>query len=133
MIPQGGISGDAQDLELAQQSSRTYRINPLTKRVGGMIDGLEAVKQAVYKILQTERYAHIIYSTDYGSQLSTAPGTSPAYVQMELGRKIRDALIQDDRITDVQDMQIRINGDEALASFIVNSEYGNFQVTEEVS
>lgn len=33
------------------------------------MDGMEAVKQAVYKILQTERYKYVIYDWNYGVEL----------------------------------------------------------------
>lgn len=41
--------------------SKTYRMNIEEETVSGAItDDLEAVRQAVYKILNTERYKHII-------------------------------------------------------------------------
>ncbi|MFH5185716.1 DUF2634 domain-containing protein [Paenibacillus sp. TAB 01] len=129
MIPQGGINRNVQTV---QQPSKTYRIDPVSNRIVGMTDGMEAVKQAVMKILQTERFEFLIYSGNHGSELSALPGSSSAYVETELGRRIRAALLQDDRIKDVQDIQISVAGDEALATFTVISQYGNIEMTKEV-
>ena len=42
--------------------SKTYRMNIEEETVSGTItDDMEAVQQAVYKILNTERYKHIIF------------------------------------------------------------------------
>lgn len=47
--------------------SYTYKLDDT--RVRGYVDGSEAVKQAVYKILMTERYKYIIYGFNYGVEL----------------------------------------------------------------
>ena len=59
MIPTGGQLTAALPSGTAVQSSRTWRLDAETGRIAGKIDGLEAVKQAVFKILQTERYAYM--------------------------------------------------------------------------
>ena len=59
--------------------------------------------QAVYLILNVERYAFPIYSRDYGSELSDLIGTPRDYAISEIKRRITEALTQDDRITSVDD------------------------------
>ncbi|MBP1961166.1 DUF2634 domain-containing protein [Paenibacillus aceris] len=82
----------------AKQASKTYQLDPVSNRIVGIVDRLEAVKQAVYKILQTERFEHTIYGSDYGSELSSVIGKSDTYVRVELNRRIQEALMQDDRL-----------------------------------
>jgi hypothetical protein len=123
MIPSGGSVGST---NIAQQPSRTYKIDLTRKQVVGTVDGLEAVKQAVFKILQTSRFEHLIYAGNYGSEATNVVGGSPAGAA-EVGRFIREALLQDDRITAVQDMQISVAGDEMTATFTVVSTFGSFQ------
>ncbi|GAA4865052.1 DUF2634 domain-containing protein [Paenibacillus vulneris] len=130
MIPQGGILGKV--TQTVRQPGRTYRIDPGLKRILGMVDGLEAVKQAALKILATERFEHIIYSGNYGSEFSNIPGRSPSFVQTELNRRIREALLQDDRIKDIQHFEVEINGDDITASFTVVSLYGSVALTKGV-
>ena len=130
MIPQGGILGKA--TQITQQPSKTYRMDPLLNRIIGMTDGLEAVRQAAMKILETERFEFLIYSGNYGSELANLPGHHSSYVRTEFARRIREALMQDDRIKDIQDLEIDIRGDEAIASFTVVSIYGDVVLTKGV-
>jgi hypothetical protein len=123
MIP---IGGDIQETEELQEPSRTYKLDLVNKRIVGTVDGLEAVKQAVYKILKTERFEYLIYDTDYGSEIGGLHGRSAGYVRSELQRRITEALLQDDRITAIEDMNISIRGDEAFVTFTVVSVYGNY-------
>lgn len=126
MIPVGGQLDDG-ELQEIQQPSRTYRLDLDKQRARGTIDGLDAVRQAVLKILQTERYDFLIYSTDYGTETAGVTGRSPEIIQSELGRRIREALLQDDRISDVTEMQISVSGDSAQVSFTVESDQGSFE------
>lgn len=123
MIP---IGGDIQEIEEVQEPSRTYKLDLVNKRIVGTVDGLEAVKQAVYKILMTVRFEYLIYDTDYGSEIGGLQGRSAGYVRSELQRRITEALLQDDRITAIEDMNISIRGDEAFVTFTVVSVYGNY-------
>ncbi|MDR6883800.1 DUF2634 domain-containing protein [Bacillus sp. 3255] len=131
MIPTGG-AGNAQ-LQQAQQPSKTYYIDTANNRIVGITDGLEAVKQAVYKIMETERFEYLIYGPGYGGEYGSLLGKSNSFVRSELGRRIQDALLQDDRITSVENMKVTFNGDSALAEFTVISQYGSYQTSKEVN
>ncbi|MDQ0090190.1 phage baseplate assembly protein W [Paenibacillus anaericanus] len=128
MIPIGGSLGT---IEMSEETSRTYEVDFRSGRVMGMIDGLDAVRQAVNKILQTNRFAYLIYDANYGSEMTGLVGKSQGYVRSMIGHRIREALLQDDRISEIVDMQITILGDEAHVTFTVVSTYGNF--TQEVN
>ncbi|BBH19836.1 phage protein [Paenibacillus baekrokdamisoli] len=125
MIPTGSTIGTDM-LEDSQETSRTYWLDLIDKRIVGSIDGLEATKQAVFKILQSERFEHYIYSFNYGSEMTDLMGLSSSVIKSELARRIREALLTDDRITDVTDMKIEVSGDSALATFTVVSDFGSF-------
>ena len=56
------LEDEADELEATQ----TYLMNIESNRIRGYTDDLDAVRQAVYKILNTERYENVIYSWDYG-------------------------------------------------------------------
>ena len=43
--------------------------NTMSNHIVGMTDGLSAIAQTIYFILNSERYEHIIYSWDYGIEL----------------------------------------------------------------
>lgn len=96
------------DLEVVTMPSKQHQMILQTTRISGMVDRLEAVRQAIYKILNTERYAYIIYSWNYGIELVDLYGKNPVYVCPELERRIKEALLQDDRITSVDSFEFDI-------------------------
>ena len=104
MIPSGNAILTT-ELKVVTLPSKQHKMDLDRNRIFDFCDGLEAVKQAVFKILNTERYAYLIYSWDYGIELMDLYGKSPMYVCPELERMIKEALLQDDRITDVTDFE----------------------------
>ena len=124
MIPIGGDIEDAQEII---ETSRTYNIDWTNGRSQGITDGLQAIRQVVYKILQTIRFEHLIYDDDYGSELQGLQGRSEGYVRSEIQRRISEALLQDERIASIEDFTINIAGDEALCNFRVLSTFGDFK------
>lgn len=111
---------------------RTYRINFDTNHISGYVDGLEAVKQAVYLILSTERYEYIIYSWDYGIELIDLFGKPIPYVMSELPHRIKEALLVDNRITDVVDFEFERKGTQLKTTFTVVTDVGNISTELEV-
>ncbi len=113
------------------QPSRTYALNPENGRIEGRTDGLEAVRQAVMKILGTERYQYVIYSPDYGVELQTV-GVDRRFLASEWKRRIQEALLQDDRIRSVGEMKMDYADDTAHIEFTVHSVFGMIQLREEL-
>lgn len=101
-------------------------------RINGYVDGLDAIAQAVYLILSTERYEFIIYSWDYGVELVDLIGQPMPYVMSELPRRIKEALIQDNRIDDVKDFAFEQHGKRLHTTFTVVSNVGNISTELEV-
>lgn len=86
---------------ITRQPSFTYKLDTERNRVVGYVDGLEAYKQAVYKILNTERYEYVIYSWNYGVEFQELIGKPIYYVIPEIERRITEALMNDDRTVSV--------------------------------
>lgn len=100
MIP--GINGFlTEDFEIEEQPSKTYKMYIEQEFINGYCDEEEAIKQAAYKILNTERYQYIIYSWDYGIETLDLYGEPVTYVCPELERRITEALTQDTRFLSV--------------------------------
>ena len=114
--------------------NQTYRMQIDDDRISGIITGnLEAVEQAVYKILNTERYQYLIYSWNYGVELADLFGKPIPFVLPEIPRRIKEALTQDDRITDVTNFDLNYDkSGSILAKFTVVTVYGNLQEQKEV-
>ncbi|HUM45081.1 MAG TPA: DUF2634 domain-containing protein [Fervidobacterium sp.] len=130
MIPKSSI-----DIEISPEesieTSRTYKI--AGDRIQGYTDNLQALKQAIYKVLNTERYEYPIYSFNYGIELENLLGKDPVYVQIELKRRIRECLLRDDRITEVDNFKFEFNGDQLKCAFDVHNIFGNLTISREVS
>lgn len=100
MLPQ--IQDDLiSDVTYETQPSYTYEMNADNNKVAGYCKGLTAMEQAIYKILNTERYQNVIYSWNYGVELSDLIGQPITYCVPEIERRIKEALLQDDRISEV--------------------------------
>lgn len=93
------------DFEYEKQPDYTYKLHINDERVSGYVDNLEAYKQAIYKILNTERYDHIIYSWNYGVELKDLFGQPIPYVIPEIERRITEAIMQDDRTENVDSFE----------------------------
>jgi len=124
MIPQAPNVIIGNDLEEVEQSSKTYKLTE--NRITGFVDGLDAIKQAVFKILQTERYEKLIYSFNYGSEFRNLLGKSKDYVENDVKRVINEALTTDVRILSVSDFTIEYKENEMLIKFRVSSTEGEF-------
>ena len=131
-VPESRLLPPDFEVVTEQQPNLTYKIDFEKRRIVGMVDGLEAIKQAVYLILRTERYEYLIYSDNYGSEFRGLIGMEPAFIQSELKRRITEALTQDDRIEDVTNFQTEINGDSATVRFTVVTTFGDFSTEQEV-
>ena len=111
---------------------RTYKIVIDKDRINNYTDGLEALKQAIYLILSTERYKFVIYSWDYGVELCDLIGQPMPYVMSELPRRITEALTQDNRIEKVIDFEFEKNGKQLHTTFTVVSNVGEIPIEMEV-
>ena len=104
MLPTEYNDDLVQDFEIETQPTRTYALRfdgyPCS---GGKLDGLEAMKQAIFLILQTERFQYAIYSWNYGIELNALLGqTMTPYLQAKVAKAIEDALMADDRVLSVE-------------------------------
>ena len=89
------------EFQFVRQPSFTHKLDTKRNRVVGYVDEREAYKQAVYKILNTERYQYVIYSWNYGVELKELIGKPIYYVVPEIERRITEAVEQDDRTISV--------------------------------
>ncbi|WP_407893534.1 DUF2634 domain-containing protein [Lacticaseibacillus sp. N501-2] len=125
---------DDENLEIEEQTlpSLTYRV--VDGRVRGMIDDLDAVRQAVDKILRTERFVWPIYDDQYGNDLLELIGKSMPYAKAEVERMITEALQGDDRVDGVTiDKMEAVNGDSLAVWFTVSTASGELQAETEVA
>ena len=130
MIPTINILQE--DLNELKYGDETYKIHLLQDEIKGKTDGLDAVKQAIYLILNTERYAYNIYSWNYGVELVDLIGQPLPYVTVALPRRIEEALTQDDRIKGVRDFKFQRDKNKLHTTFNVITTVGDVQSELEV-
>ncbi len=124
MIPQNEVYDGLESIEVKQVPSITYKIREEQGEVRGMIEGMEAMKQAIYKILSTPRYEYSIYDWNYGIELKDLLGMPKSYVIPEVKKRICEALLEDDRIESVCDFDFTSNGNSLTVHFVVNTIFG---------
>lgn len=115
-----------QNFEITEQPTHTYKMNLESNLIRGYTDGQEAMKQAIYKILNTERYQYVMYSWNYGIELLDLYGEPVSYVCPELERRITEALTWDDRIQSVDNFEFNISKKgEILVTFTAHTVFGD--------
>ena len=130
-LPAGGIDLTA-GVQSEQQPGLTWNIDRDTMRIRGTADGLQAVRQAVEILLNVERFRWQIYRPWSGMQWNGLIGRDPGYVASELQRRIREALMMDDRVTGISGFSYTVAGNVLTASLTVRTVYGDTQTSVEV-
>lgn len=122
------------DFEVVEHPTHTYKMHLNVNRVRSYTDELEAMKQAIYKILLTERYRYIIYSWNYGIELEDLFGEPISYVCPELERRIKEALLWDTRIERVDNFRFDVPKRHVLhVSFTAHTIFGDVEAEKEVN
>lgn len=139
--------------EAVEPPSRTYRLDLDKGRILGMIDGQEAVRQAIRKAIITPRWKCLIYDNQYGSEIEAAVIQSmgratPEYVRAVVPGFIRDALRPDRRVMRVSHFvfaftpeekkelfpdlfePLKDEGDSVFISFYADTIYGTVKIDE---
>lgn len=131
-LPTTGDDLDLIGFQTIEQPDNTHKLDIEKNRVTGMTDGRDALLQAIYLILNVERYAFPIYSRNYGTELADLIGQPKDYAMSEIKRRITEALTQDDRITGVDNWSFETAGKVVRASFTVYTIYGEIDFSKEV-
>ena len=115
---------------LYRQPNLTYKLNETS--VIGKIDGVESIRQSIRHALSTERYSEPIYDSNYGVELEQYVGKDLGFIKAGIEETLREALLQDDRITDVNVISIKESTEQlnsCIVEFSVNTIYGTLEET----
>lgn len=112
------------------EPGKTFRIDFNRYRIGNMTDQIEALKQMITKAILTPRNRHRIYDDTYGCEIWELIGAdvTDAYIDAEIPRMVREAIVYDDRINAVLQVTANRSGDSVFINVIVDSIYGEFDV-----
>lgn len=120
------------DFKIKEYASKTYYLDIEKNRMVGKCDDVTALKQAIYMILNTERFEYLIYSWNYGVEFKELIGENETYVIPELERVIKEALLQDDRIIDVNNFEFKTEKNSVMVTFTVITGLGEFVIDKVV-
>jgi hypothetical protein len=120
--------------EAAEKPSKTYKLDLDKGRILGMVDGQEAVRQAIRKAIITPRWKCLIYDNQYGSEIEAAviqnKEATQEYVETVIPGFVRDCLRPDSRVTGVSNFDITFEDDHAYITFDADTIYGTVRIQE---
>lgn len=134
MIPLENIDNIENGIIVSVLPSLSYKIKVNKEKIENYIDGIESIKQAVYKILMTDRYKHEIYNYNYGIELNDLFGKPKEFVKSMLIGRIQDALSVDDRIKNTADFEFTdVDKTTLYVKFKVITVFGDINIDWEVN
>ncbi len=119
--------------EAEEKPSLTYKLDLDKGRIMGMVDGLEAVNQAIRKAIITPRFKCLIYDNQYGSEIQEAiiaQDATPEYTEAVVPGFVKDALKPDTRILKVYDFQFEFRTEGAYIFFRADTIFGETEFEE---
>lgn len=95
-----------------------------------IVEGNNAIKVWIYKAIKTVRYQYLIYSWDYGCEISSLIGQkyTKGLTKSEAERYIKEAILINPYITDVKIIDINFSEDILSVSIQVDTIYGEVNV-----
>lgn len=95
-----------------------------------VVTGLKALEVWIYKAILTDRFEYPIYSWDYGTELTDLIGQkfSKGLTESEAFRFIKEALMINPYINDVNNLGIVFDGDTVTIKISVTSVYGEVKI-----
>ena len=126
MLPQVNIQ-NLNELEINSMPSKTYKLNYGKNQIYDTTDDLQALRQAIYIILNTERYNYLIYSWDFGVEFKKLIGMEKFQATAQLEQAIKDALLQDSRILSVENFSFVFERKTVTATFTVKTIFGDIE------
>ncbi|WP_409968733.1 DUF2634 domain-containing protein [Bengtsoniella intestinalis] len=130
MTPTTVTTTASQIITQDQLPSKTYAIDWDNNQISGFIDGQEAVIQAMKKILQTDRFAHLIYSWQYGMEWNNEDLMASRVTALQTA--LNQALCQDARILSITNVSVEKSSRKAIhLTFTVTTIYAT--TTQEVT
>ena len=112
------------DTRIEQQSFSNRSYNLSRTAIQGFVTDLEALSQAIHKRLSTQQFEYPIYRFRYGVDWKDLLGQDPEYVRPEMKRMIQETLLEDDRITEVENFNFEFSGNICRCEFDVVSIFG---------
>ncbi len=98
-----------------------------------LVEGNEAVKIWLWKLLSTVRFRYLIFDWDYGHELEDliGQGYTEGYLNSEAERYIREAIEYnlEDYVIDIEGLEVDFKGSTLKVSFTAITPYGEVEIS----
>lgn len=132
LIPQSNLLNLNTEQKLQYMPSKAFHIDFENKKIIGMTDTKRAIEQSIYLMLKTDRYEHLIFSWNYGEEINNLVGKPKDLAKAELPRLIKECLLSDDRISDIEDLVMKDIEEGIHISFTAITVHGEIYIEREV-
>ena len=112
--------------------TNTHKYHMETKCIQAYTNELDAMRQFIYITLNIERYKHEIFSWNVGVELVDLFGEPKTYVIPEIERRIREALLYDERILSVDEFGFEAKKHRMIVTFTVKTIFGEIEYEKAV-
>lgn len=125
-----------EELPLAKEYAWNFDKEDFRYKNGKMyfVEGNEAIKVWLWKLLKTERFRDLIFTWDYGSEIHEliGQGYTQGLTNSEAERYVREAIEYNlsDYVTDISDFEVDFNDRLLSISFIATTPYGEVEYNE---
>ncbi|MDU4596435.1 DUF2634 domain-containing protein [Clostridium botulinum] len=95
-----------------------------------VVEGNQALKIWIWKVLKTARYRYLAYSWNYGQEYETliGKGLSAAALKLEVERYIKESILINPYVKDIYNLNIIVEGAKLNIDFIVSTVYGEVDI-----
>lgn len=132
MFPFFDVKIDDIKTTIPREYAWDFELNDFVLKNGApyIVEGIDALKIWIYKTLKTERYEHLAYSWDYGTELKSLLGTKMQKSAGEAAFKsaLVDALMINPNITGVNNVRADISKGAWQVEAVVMTAYGEVTI-----
>lgn len=95
-----------------------------------IVEGNEAIKSWIYRAIKTQRFRHIIYSWDFGSEIESliSQRYTKDLIKAEVERYVKEALLINEYIQSVDVVNVNFESDVLSVDVNVTTIYGEVSV-----
>ncbi len=117
---------------LIKSTDTTYRMDTESLSIRGLCCGRDAVKQAVYKLLMTEKDTYVIYDKSYGVRLKDLFGTDISYARAVIRLRLEDAFKNDERIKGITSFSADAVKNKLRVELSLDTVYGGISLSADI-
>lgn len=95
--------------------TRTYKV--AGGRIVGHVDGIDALRQHIDKVLTTHRHDDLVYKGYFGIDVYDLIGQPKSFIQGKIKKRVAEAILIDERFKDITDFEVREIGEDFISIY----------------